>query len=188
MIMRIVACVALALLGCKGDAKSSSDNHAADFDHPKVDWSHDAVSTVQDEVDGHHFAVDLPSGLKREAKKSDGTYPGYVTWTSPNPFEGPSFTVRPIEAAMLPSDWETVPMNDTALAPTQVVTEKALLAGGSYFVIEEPDKKFLEVSIYKKAPGGALLFEIMQRTSAPMAAFDAERAWFLKIGRTLVVK
>jgi len=89
---------------------------------------------------------------------------------------------------MLPSDWETVPMNDTALAPTQVVTEKALPAGGSYFVIEEPDKKFLEVSIYKKAPGGALLFEIMQRTSAPMAAFDAERAWFLKIGRTLVVK
>ncbi len=192
--------LAFLVLGCSGN--KDGDKSPADESKAKQlpvasdvgpDWSKRQIAPVSAVVDGVAFTVSLPDKLKQEIKKSDGTYPGYVTWTDAvNPLDAPVFTVQ--LDTFPPSTLEQAARSLMGMKKDRTVTVKEKLTDGFLVAAEEPSKKFLHVQVWRFYPKGAkgakqkvVHFSIVHRTSAAMPHIEPLRAWFIKVARSFEV-
>lgn len=202
--------VALALVVCAGPAgagckKEPSPSNKAASEKPAgkaagvakkppgpaetpADWSGKPLAPVNDQVDGAAFAVHLPDGLKREEKKSDGTFPGYVTWNAKgNPFIAPGFTVQ--LDAMPPASLASAASQSTILNPKLVVSRKEAIPGGFLVTVHEPEKRFIKVTAWRKTGAGKhLRITVTQRNSNAIPNFAAQRGWMEKVAKSLAAR
>jgi hypothetical protein len=195
----VVCSVALTSTGCKKKDDSSTSKETSSASRPSgrkgpgpgktaADWSNKPLKPVADKVDGVGFTVDLPDGLKREEKKSDGTFPGYVTWNAKgNPFIAPGFTVQ-IDA-MPPPNLESAARSGMALNPKLVVSRKEPIPTGFLVTHHEKSKKFISVKAWRKTSSGKFLrISVTQRNSNPIPNFEAQRGWMEKVAKSMKPK
>jgi len=141
---------------------------------------------TQETVDGIAFTVELPEHrlYKKEIKKGDGTFPGYVTWQL-GFRDGPGFTVQPVD---FPASAEL--LKDGLLGRGQTVTlAEALPDGGLLQVVDEDTKKYFQITVYRKnAAGKSARFSVSERRRDPIPGYDAEKAWALTVAKSFTLK
>ena len=142
-------------------------------------------TVIQETVDGIPFSVELPEHrlYKKEIKKNDGTFPGYVTWNM-GFRDGPGFTVQPVD---FPASVES--LKDGLLGSGQTVTlAEALPDGGLLQVVDEDTKKYYQVTMYRKtAAGKGVRFSVSDRRRDPIPGYDSEKAWAITVAKSLTL-
>ncbi len=186
----LVACLFAA--GCsssKNDDAANAEGETNPFTTISSDWPTVALSeNISDAADGIAFVLKLPPTLKREEKKSDGTFPGYVHWLPPNPFMDPTFTVQ---ANIFPAKnlKEAVERAGIPAEPTKVVGSGELPGGGFYVSILADSGEFLEVeACHSLGEKGALCFSTSVRRSEGIENAKALQAWMESIAKTFALK
>ncbi|PKN47765.1 MAG: hypothetical protein CVU59_01630 [Deltaproteobacteria bacterium HGW-Deltaproteobacteria-17] len=190
----LLTCFSLGAVACnsKGENKDPGRNKdtkapaasAPDDDDPNtvIDWQAIPRSVIKETVDGIPFIIEIPEHrlLKKEIKKNDGTFPGYVTW-SLGFRDGPGFTVQPAD---YPASEET--LKESLLGQGQSVTRvEALPDGGWLQVVDEDSKKYYLITIYRKtAAGQGVRFSVSERRRNPIPGYDAEKAWAITVAKS----
>jgi hypothetical protein len=177
----------------KTDAEAKPEPEAkpdeVDPSKPSADWAKEALTKVEDEVDGIKFSIELPANLKREVKASDGTFPGYVTWNGPNPFMDPSFTVQ-IDA-FPPADLEAAARKvETHPKPAEVTRKEELPDGGMLLSYIETSKEFVNVRAWRTSPSSKKVVRVtvQLRSTGEIPDLDALRAWMEQVVSSFAVQ
>jgi hypothetical protein len=175
--------------GAKGSdpgAKAKAADPTEEDPYAVIDFQALKRVVTQETVDGIAFTVELPEHrlYKKEIKKSDGTFPGYVTWQL-GFRDGPGFTVQPVD---FPASAES--LKDGLLGPGQTVTlAEALPDGGLLQVVDEDTKKYFQVTVYRKnAAGQGARFSVSERRRDPIPGYDAEKAWAITVAKSFTLK
>ncbi|PKN24142.1 MAG: hypothetical protein CVU65_12615 [Deltaproteobacteria bacterium HGW-Deltaproteobacteria-22] len=184
--MGTVACSSKGEKKDPGEGKSAKvapvDNLDDDDPSKVIDWQSIKRSVIKETVDGIPFIIEIPEHrlLKKEIKKNDGTFPGYVTW-SLGFRDGPGFTVQPAD---YPASEET--LKESLLGQGQSVTlVEALPDGGWLQVVDEDSKKYYLITVYRKnAAGQSVRFSVSERRRNPIPGYDAEKAWAITVAKS----
>jgi hypothetical protein len=156
-----------------------------DDDDPRkvIDWQGLKRRVIRDSVDGIAFSVEIPEHrlLKKEVRRHDGTFPGYVTW-SLGFRDGPGFTVQP----------EDYPASDDILKncllgrDQSVTLVETLPDDGWIQVVEEDTKKYYRITVYRKTPAGqGVRYAVSERRRDPIPGYDAQKAWAITVAKTI---
>ena len=167
--------------------KAADDLFGPDPSKPTRDWPEEALDTVEDEVDGIEFSLDIPAKLKREEKKNDGTFPGYVTWNGGNPFMDPSITVN-VET-FPPKDLDdAVKGMENESTPRKVERKQAIEGDGFMVSAIEPSKEFVIAQAWQKAGDKTITVTVMQRDEKAIPNLDELRPWMEAVAMSLKAK
>jgi len=187
----------LSMAFCACSSKKEAPEKAAEQDKPVsppsdddpnlvIDWQGLKRVVIQETVDGLACSVEIPEHrlLKKEVKKHDGTWPGYVTW-SLGFRDGPGFTVQPVD--VYPASAES--LQDGLHGPGQTVTlVEALPDGGWLQVVDEDTKKYYQITVYRKnAAGKGARFSVSERRRDPIPGYDAEKAWAVTVAKSFLL-
>lgn len=154
-----------------------------------VDHSKEALTRVQDSVQGVSFSLELPAGLKREAKDA------YVHWTmGGNSFLEPSITVMKVDGLSFPTSVDDAAERALRIkGEERTVPSKRATAQGFLVTTQRPDGQFLAVTCHVKKGDAILEGSWMQRTGTgrstdqPIPSLDATRAWAEQICGSLTI-
>ncbi|PRQ07867.1 hypothetical protein [Enhygromyxa salina] len=170
--------------------KASGDD--LDPSKPSSDWPTVALTKVEDEVDGIAFSIELPPAellLPREVKKSDGTFPGYVTWNGRNPLMDPSFTVQ-IDS-FPPADLEALARKiKTHPQPAEITRQEQLEDGGMLLSFIETSKQFVSVRVWRTSATTQKVVRVtlQVRDVGPIPNLDALRPWMEQVASSFTVE
>lgn len=192
---RYLLCSILVLASaCSGggappaDAAKTGDKPAAKPADELKDRSQTALVTTKDTIDGISFAIDVPAGLKREAKDAEK----WINWTfsDGNPFKEPSITVK-VGDALAPRDLDALVRSATIMSqdkPALVVSKQAELPGGGLLVIaERGDGQYFKLETIHRSGDKILRCSVGQRTGTgkpgdvAIPNFAGTKAWAEKI-------
>ncbi len=168
-------------------AKPAAAKPAAPADDPFTprDVSGSTLARVEDTLPGVPFALELPTGLVREAKDA------YVNWTWPDgTFNAPSITVMALE--LPPADLEAAVMSAKLTSdPELVVATQEVVPDGFLVSVHTPDDRFLSTTVTRTLGGKAVRCSVSYRTTAkqgPIPARAATTALAEKICRSLAAR
>lgn len=168
-------------------AKPAAAKPAAPADDPFTprDVSGSTLARVEDTVPGVAFALELPTGLVREAKDA------YVNWTWPDgTFNAPSITVMTIE--LPPADLEAAVRSAKLTSdPELIVATQEVVPDGFLVSVHTPDDRFLSTTVTRTLGGKAVRCSVSYRTTAkqdPIPARAATTALAEKICRSLAAR
>jgi hypothetical protein len=134
------------------------------------DVSGATLAKVEDTVPGVAFAIELPTGLVREAKDA------YVNWTWPDgTFNAPSITVMAIE--LPPADLAAAVASAKRTSdPELVVATQREVDGGFLVSVHTPDDRYLSTKLHRTVGGKALECSVVHRTSSKQGPIPARAA------------
>lgn len=191
----VFSIISLFFCACssKDEAKGKAADQSAKADKPAKDDPFEVIDfqalkrvVVQETVDDIPFSVEIPEHrlYKKEIKKNDGTFPGYVTWNM-GFRDGPGFTVQPVD--VYPASAES--LQDGLHGRGQTVTlVEALPNGGWLQVVDEDTKQYFQITVYRKnAAGKGVRFSVSERRSAPIPGYDAEKAWAITVAKSFIL-
>jgi len=196
VLMLSIITMFLTVCSCGGEKKSPSkdpgkptagDPGNQDDDNPNavIDWQGMKRVVIKETVDDIPFSVEIPEHrlLKKEIKKNDGTFPGYVTW-SLGFRDGPGFTVQPADFPASPES-----LKDRMHGRGQTVTlAETLPDGGIISVVDEDTKKYYLIEVYRKnAAGKSVRFSVSERRRDPIPGYDAEKAWAITVAKSFIL-
>ncbi len=155
-----------------GTAKAAPTGKAAPAADPFTprDVSGVALARVEDAVVGVPFAIDLPTGLVREAKDA------YVNWTWPDGmFNAPSITVQVLELPPATLEAAVSAAKFTSDAELVVATQQAV-PDGFLVSVHRADDHYLSTELTRTIGGKALRCAIVHRTTAKQGPIPARAA------------
>jgi len=152
---------------------------AADPFTPR-DVSRAALVRVEDAVPGAPFAIELPTGLVREAKGA------YVTWRWPDgTFNAPSITVMTVDRP--PATLEAaVAAAKLTSDPALVVATQQQVHDGFLVSVHRPDDHYMATELTRTFGGQALRCSVVYRTTAKQGPIPA-RALTTTLAETICV-
>lgn len=153
------------------------------------DRSQTPLATTKETMDGVSFAIDVPAGLKREAKDAEK----WINWTFPdgNPFKEPSITVKVGDPIMAPKDLDALVRSATMMSqdkPPLVVSKQTELPGGGLLVVaERGDGQYFKLEAIHRSGDKLVRCSVGQRTGTgkpddvAIPNFAGTKAWAEKI-------